>query len=214
MRFFKLLKILILRNIKEEKFLTLLSIIGIALGIGLFTGVKVASDRAIASFESDIRGINPYANYEILDTSGIDFDERVYKDVRILEEDILPVIKTFGYISSFKDMIDINGVYTVRAAEFLKEEKGEFLSEQVDLDRFFRTINGILITKKFADMHSLTKGDVLKAQVYDREYELKIVGVLNAVSLPTSAAIMDIGNFQEYFGKAGLLSRIDLASGG
>ncbi len=46
---------------------------------GLFTGVKVASDRAISSFESDIRGINPYANFEILDTSGIDFDEQIYR---------------------------------------------------------------------------------------------------------------------------------------
>lgn len=81
MKFPRLLKILILRNIKEEKFLTFLSILGIALGVGLFTGVKVASDRAISSFESDIKGINPYANFEILDTSGIDFDEQIYRDV-------------------------------------------------------------------------------------------------------------------------------------
>jgi hypothetical protein len=55
MKFLKLVKILILRNIKEEKFLTFLSIIGIALGVGLFTGVKVASDRAITAFEFEIR---------------------------------------------------------------------------------------------------------------------------------------------------------------
>ena len=101
MKFLKLVRILILRNIREEKFLTLLSVIGIALGIGLFVGVKVASDRAIASFESDIRGLNSYANYEVLDVSGIDFDEKVYRDVRALEENSLPVIKTFGYCPGF-----------------------------------------------------------------------------------------------------------------
>lgn len=212
MKFFKLVKILILRNIKEEKFLTFLSVIGIALGIGLFTGVKVASDRAIASFESDIRGINPYTNYEILDTSGIDFDEYVYRDIRGREENSLPVIKTFGYIPSLKDTIDINGVYTVKAAQFLKGEKGEILSEKLDLEKFLTTINGILITKKFADRHSLEEGAILKAEVYDRKRELKIVGVLDSASMLTGAALMDIGNFQEFFGKTGLLSRIDLAT--
>ena len=92
---------LVIRNIREEKFLTFLSILGIALGIGLFTGVKVASDRAISSFESEIKGINPYANYEILDRSGIDFDEQIYRDIRVLEENSLPVIKTFGYLPAF-----------------------------------------------------------------------------------------------------------------
>jgi len=76
MNFLKLVRILIVRNIRQEKFLTFLSVLGIALGIGLFTGVKVASDRAVASFESDIRGINPYANYEVLDTSGTDLDRK------------------------------------------------------------------------------------------------------------------------------------------
>jgi hypothetical protein len=35
MKFIRLVKILILRNIKQEKFLTFLSVLGIALGIGL-----------------------------------------------------------------------------------------------------------------------------------------------------------------------------------
>ena len=119
MNFFKLVRILILRNLKEEKFLTFLSILGIALGIGLFTGVKVASDRAITSFESDIKGTTPYANYEILDISGIDFNEQVYKDIRSLEENSLPVLKTFGYIPLFKDVVDIKGIYAIKAFRYL-----------------------------------------------------------------------------------------------
>ena len=62
---------------REEKFLTLLSILGVALGVGLFIGVKVASDRAITSFEADIRGLDRQANYEVLDVSGVDFDEAI-----------------------------------------------------------------------------------------------------------------------------------------
>jgi putative ABC transport system permease protein len=222
MRFLALLRILILRNIREEKFLTFLSIIGIALGIGLFTGVKVASDRAIASFAADISGITPSANYEILDISGIDFDEQIYRDVRTFETNTFPVLKTFGYLESFKDTVDINGIYTVKAAQFLKLsrhnppspslEKEKLLQQGIDLEHFYSTPNGILITKTFSDRYSVNKGDTLKTLVYDKEYLFKIIGIVESESLIPNMALMDIGNFQEYFGKTGYLSRIDLIS--
>lgn len=207
MNLLKLIKILVLRNIREEKFLTFLSIIGIALGIALFTGVKVASDRAISSFELDIKGINPYVNYEILDTSGIDFNEKIYKDVRSIEEESYPVIKTFGYVPALRETINIIGIYSVKALRFFKLSPDEF-----NIESFYREINGILVTKKFAHRYSLKKGDVLKLLVYDREYTLNIIDVLDSDSMLTNMVIMDIGNFQEYFKKEGYLSRIDLIS--
>ena len=102
MKFLKLVRLFVLRNLREEKFLTFLSITGIALGIGLFVGVKVASDRAIASFEADIRGVQPATNYEIFDRSGIEFDERVYRDVRSVADDCFPLIKTSRICSFFR----------------------------------------------------------------------------------------------------------------
>jgi putative ABC transport system permease protein len=207
MKFLKLFKILILRNIKEEKFLTFLSIIGIALGIGLFTGVKVASDRAIESFESDIRGINPQVNYEIFDTSGIDFNEEIYRDVRDIEEDSFPVLKTFGYVPRVNETIDIVGIYSVKALRFFDLSPDKF-----DIKNFYRELNGVIVTKKFADRHDLKKGDVVKPLVYDREYSLKIVDILDTDSLIANMVLMDIGNLQEYFQKAGILTRIDILS--
>jgi putative ABC transport system permease protein len=218
MIFLRLLRILVIRNIREEKFLTFLSIIGIALGIGLFTGVKVASDRAIASFESEIRGINPYATHEILDSSGTDFAEEIYRDVRLFEENSFPVIKTFGYLPGLNDTIDINGLYTLKVAQFLQllrvdQGAGQgFLQKGADWEAFYRTVNGILITRRFCEKHSLKKGDALQASVYDKKSVLRIVDVIDADALPANTVIMDIGNFQEYFHKAGYLSRIDLAT--
>ena len=209
MRFLKLIRILVIRNIGEEKFLTFLSVIGIALGIGLFTGVKVASDRAITSFEADIKGISPYANYEIINTSGVDFSEEVYGKVHALEENSFPFLKTFGYVPAFKEAIDINGIYTVKAIRFLRP----FRSQKIDIEHFYRDLNGILITKKFSDKYSFKKGDTFSALVYDRAYTLKVIDVLNSDSLLPNAVIMDIGNFQEIFGRTGYLSGIDLATG-
>ncbi|OGW40946.1 MAG: hypothetical protein A2Y97_03145 [Nitrospirae bacterium RBG_13_39_12] len=202
----KLIKILVLRNIKEEKFLTFLSIIGIALGVGLFTGVKVASDRAISSFESNIKGTSSYANYEVLDISGIDFNEHVYRNVREIEENSFPLLKVFGYIPEIKEAININGIYTVKTIRFLNIST----LADIDFENYYRQINGILITKKFSDKHSLKRGDLLKPLVYDKEFNLKIVDILDTDSLLSNTVVMDIGNFQEYFKKTGYLSGIDL----
>lgn len=218
MTFLKLLRILVMRNIRQEKFLASLSVIGVALGIGLFVGVKVASDRAVDSFESEIRGINPYATHEIYDTAGTDFDEEIYRNVRFIEEESLPVLQTSGYLPTVNDTIQLTGLYTLRAWKFLiashrdsKFGKG-FSRRGIDWEMFYRTVNGILVTKKFAAKYSLKKGDSLHVSVYDKDAVLKIVDVLDAAALPANTFVMDIGNFQEYFGKAGHLSRIDLAT--
>jgi putative ABC transport system permease protein len=208
MKALKLLRILVLRNIREEKFLTFLSILGIALGIGLFTGVKVASDRAISSFDADIKGVNPYANYEILDISGVDFREQVYAEVHKIEDDCLPFLKTYGYIPSLKDAVDIKGIYTVKAARFLHSTS----SKDMDLANFYRETDSVLVTRHFADRYSLKKGSSVKAIVYDREYSLNVAGVLDDKALMSNTLVMDLGNFQEYFGKTGYLSGIDLMS--
>jgi putative ABC transport system permease protein len=219
--FFKLLRILIFRNIQENKFLTFLSIFGIALGIALFTGVKVASDKAIASFESNIQGIISYSNYEIVDISGIDFNENIYVKIRKIEDNCFPLLQTFAYVPELKDSVEINGIFTVKATQFLKlipseahfsnpESHSRGFFEKYNFDDFYRQTNAVFITKNFAARHAIKKGDIFKAIVYDREYPLKVVDIMDSDILITNTIIMDIGNFQEYFGKTGALSKIDI----
>lgn len=212
----KLLTLLILRNIRGEKFMTVLAITGIALGIGLFTGVKVASDRAVSAFEGDIRGLTPYATHEIFDISGTDFREEIFREVRMREENSFPVLKTFGYLPDLKETIDINGIYTPKAPTFMRvlSKNGQRLAGHWDIDweAFYRTPNGVLATRKFCERYSLKDGDLLRALVYDREATLTIVGQLDTDILPANTVIMDLGNFQEYFHKTGYLTRIDIAT--
>jgi putative ABC transport system permease protein len=209
MTFLKLVGLFVLRNIREEKFLTFLSVIGVALGIGLFVGVKVASDRAIASFEAEIRGATLHANYEILDTAGIDFNEEIYPRIRRIEENSFPVLKVNGYLPSMKESVGIEGIYTAKAAGLLMSSGKMTL----DIRDFYRTMNGVVITQRFAHTRGIGKGSVLDTLVYDGKFPLKVVGVVESKYLPANIVIMDIGNFQEYFHKVGLLSAIDLKTG-
>lgn len=204
--FCSLVRLFVLRNLRTEKFLSCLSILGIALGIGLFVGIKVSSDRAIASFEADIRGVNPEVNHEILSASGTDFDERVYPSIRRLAGKSYPVLKASAYLPEKKEVLELSGVYTLKAAGHLKFSGGGGF----DFEEYFRTLNGVLVTSRFAQALGLKKGDTLTASVYDRTCELRIVGFLDTDSLPRNTAVMDLGNFQEYFGKTGSLTRIEL----
>lgn len=207
MKFLKLLKLLTIRNIKNEKFMTFLSVLGVALGIGLFIGVKVASDRAIASFESEIKGVNPKVNYEIFDISGLDFDEKIYGDVLRIEERSFPITKVKGSLKGGKEAVDINGIDIVKSLQFLNID----IKKSYDLERLYRDFNGVIVTKKFFNKHALHKNDIVTVSVYDREYPLKIVDVVDTELLTPNTVIMDIGNFQEYFKKSGYMTRIDLA---
>lgn len=204
---FELVRLFVIRNMGKEKFLTLLSVIGVALGIGLFIGVRVASDRAIASFEADINGLNTGADYEISDTAGIDFDELAYPAVAAIEWNSYPVLKTAGYLPELKETLDISGI----SVKSMGLAAGP-VSASVNIEDFLRTPNGITVTNSFASRHSAGKGRTLMAYVYDRAFPLKIVGVVEAPYLPSNAALMDLGNFQEYFGKWGRLSMIDLVT--
>jgi putative ABC transport system permease protein len=204
-RTLKLIRFFVWRNMREEKFLTLLSILGVALGVGLFIGVKVASDRAITSFEADVRGLDRQANYEVLDVSGVDFDETIYRNVRLLNDKSMPALRVDGFIPSWNREVVIEGIYTVRAMENAGPAREEY-----HLEDFFREPNGVIVTKKFAEANSLKRGSAFTAQVYDRQYTLKVVDIADFDYLPPNTILMDLGNFQEYFGKTGFLSRIDL----
>ncbi len=209
MMFRELAKLLVLRNLLAERFLTVLSIVGVALGIGLFTGVKVASDRAVASFESDIRGTIPFANYEIVDTAGVDFPEEIYRKVRTIDGNSFPVMTVNGYLPALHETVMINGTDIVRTAGFpdIGPSGGNGYAD------YFTVTNGVIITTRFAASHSIGKGKILKALVYDRDYQLKVVDIIDRPALPSDTFIMDLGNFQEFFGKEGYLSGIDLKAG-
>jgi putative ABC transport system permease protein len=206
MRFWKLLQRIVLRRVREERFLTALSVVGVALGIGLFMGVNVATEKAAGSFETNIRGINPTFNYEVVSSSGIDFPEAVYQPVRAINRSSLPILSVNAVVPTWDETINIQGIYTPGALALT----GLWGEQKIDLEGFFKNPNGLFITKKFGQVHNLKKGDVFSAFVYNKEYRLLVVDVIDNPPVPENRALMDLGNFQDYFHKTGFLSRIDV----
>ncbi len=200
----KLIKLLLVRNLKEEKFLTFLSIFGISLGIALFIAVNVASNRAVESLKADVTAVNPYAKHQIVSKYGIDFDENVYGKVLKLEENSFPALKTVVYFPEFKELTQIYGVDTVKTLKYMdiKIKTDEFLN-------FYENLNAIFVPQEFLEEKHLKIGDQIFAIVYDKQYRLKIVGSYKS-DISSNKIFMDIGNFQELFDKAGYLSFVDI----
>ena len=209
MTFIKLFKRIVLRTIREDRFLTVLSVLGVALGIGLFMGVNTATNRALSSFESTISSLDQPFNYEVVSVSGIDFPDLLYKQVRSIADKSLPVLSTNVFLPEWKETAAIHGIYTVRSLGFLNSA-----SNNPDIEDFFKRRNGVLVTKALSERLGLKRGDSVAALVYNRKYVLFIVGALDMPSVPAGTIIMDLGNYQEFFGKAGLLSRIDIIADG
>lgn len=210
MKFLKFFTRVILKSVREDWFLTVLSILGIGLGIGLFMGVNLATNRAIASFEANISGIDPAFNYEVVDRSGIDFPAGVYKPVRQAASRSLPVLTANVYFPVQETAAEITGIYSVKAfAAF-----DALPDAALDVDAFFRRLNSVIVTRRFSEQHAFRQGDTIPALVYNREYRLTVAGILDLPSVPANTLLMDLGNFQEYFNKVGFLSRIDVMAGG
>ena len=208
MRFATLVKRIVLKNMKAEWFLTILSVVGVALGIGLFMGISVATQRAIGYFETNIVGINTTFNYEIADFSGTDFSEEVYKSVKSIDNSIMPVLSANALIPDWNGAIDIEGIYTVKALAV----PGISFKKKNVTEVFFKNLNGLLITKQLSEAHNLKKGNIFSAFVYDKKYRFLVVDIIDNSLIPQNRVYMDLGNFQEYFKKTGQLSRIDVSA--
>ena len=78
---FHLLKNITLRHLRLHKGRTLLSMIGIALGVGVFVSVQMAIHTAIESFNASVDHVSGKANLQIT-SFGRGFSEEVYLKVK------------------------------------------------------------------------------------------------------------------------------------
>ncbi|UOD33742.1 ABC transporter permease [Deferribacteraceae bacterium V6Fe1] len=202
---FRLIFIFALRNLKEEKLFSLISIFGVALGVGLFLSILNSTQSAIKSMSNDIEKLSPIANYEINDKFGKPFDERIIKILNDRQIRNYPVIKVNGQSEKDKLVIPIFGIDSLKV---IKNIDVDLANSNLDLQNFFQNQDAVFITDDIAKR--------LKAKIGDGLYltaggikKFYVAGILNSDQVP-SGLYQDIGNFQEKFNFLGKVSRIDV----
>ena len=213
----------IVRQLNGEKLRALASVLGIALGIAVVLGVRIANESSVQGFEKALELVAGKTSLEIVG-AGPDLSEE-----RLLQ---LGWLETFGQISPIIDgearasfpagpseSLRILGVDILRDESFREYHLVRLAGQSRDPNtrEFLDLLNNprsIVLTQKFARRHGLDLGSNLSLIIGDRLETLEVRGLLldrgPAQALDGTFALMDIAAAQWVFRRLGRIDRIDL----
>jgi putative ABC transport system permease protein len=208
-----LLKNITLRHLRHHKGRTILSMIGIALGVAVFISVQTAIHTAIESFNASVDHVSGKANLQIT-SFGRGFSEEVYLKVKKVPgvKAATPVIQ---YVTKMDEPIG-EPLYLLGIDVFSDRPFREYqFYETGDEDLLFlKNPHSIALTEKLANRHGLKKGGEVTLIVGSKKVTLTITNLLKmegpAKSLEGNFGLIDIASAQEALEKVGLIDRIDL----
>jgi putative ABC transport system permease protein len=210
---FHLLKNITFRHLRHHKGRTILSMIGIALGVAVFISVQTAIHTAIESFNASVDHVSGKANLQVT-SFGRGFSEEVYLKVKKVPgvKAATPVIQ---YVSKMDEPIG-EPLYLLGIDVFSDRPFREYqFYETGDEDLLFlKNPHSIALTEKLANRHGLKKGGKITLVVGSKKVALTITNLLKmegpAKSLEGNFGLIDIASAQEALEKVGLIDRIDL----
>jgi putative ABC transport system permease protein len=210
---FHLLKNITFRHLRHHKGRTILSMIGIALGVAVFISVQTAIHTAIESFNASVDHVSGKANLQVT-SFGRGFSEEVYLKVKKVPgvKAATPVIQ---YVSKMDEPIG-EPLYLLGIDVFSDRPFREYqFYETGDEDLLFlKNPHSIALTEKLANRHGLKKGGKITLVVGSKKVALTITDLLKmegpAKSLEGNFGLIDIASAQEALEKVGLIDRIDL----
>jgi putative ABC transport system permease protein len=208
-----LLKNITLRHLRYHKGRTVLSIIGIALGVGVFVSIQIAIHTAIESFNATVDYVSGKANLQVT-SFGRGFSEDVYLKVKKVPgvKAATPVIQ---YVSKIDEPIG-EPLYLLGIDVFSDQPFREYQFYEPNDEGllFLKEPHSISITEKLANRHGLKKGDKIPLIVGSKKVTLTITNLLKmegpAKSLEGNFGLIDIASAQEVLERVGLIDRIDL----
>ncbi|MBT3509138.1 MAG: FtsX-like permease family protein [Nitrospina sp.] len=206
---------LILRPLLRDPFRTLITILGVAVGVAVFLSIRLANQQTMMSFTESVDLVLGRAN-AVIRVEGLDFDESVFEKLHTLRHEIkaYPVIEGYGVESTSGEVIEIIGTdllqdsgirdFSIKTVE--KDLKGLL---PLLLDPY-----GVILPEKFIPGTQFAPGDTIQLLIKGKEKSLNVNAVLEnkgiAKALNGNFALMDIAAAQIVFEKLGRLDRIDI----
>ncbi len=211
----------IVRRLVQEPLRTILTVVGIALGIGVVLAVRMANQSAIDGFRSALDTVSGRTSLEIAG-SGRGIDERLLLDLGwlgawgnvspIIEGDAAALVGT-----DRQEEVHVLGVDILQDQPFRQYTLRTNSGRQPAADEFLRLLTDPLsavVPQAFADRHGLAIGSRLDVVFGDTVRPLIIRGVLAndgpARMLDGNFVLMDIAAAQWAFDRLGRVDRIDV----
>jgi len=197
MRRLQLFRTLILRPLRRDLLRTTLTILAVALGVGVVIAIDLAGDAATGSFRSSLETLVGKTDLEIVANGGV--DERWMATLASLPANARfePVIETRGMIAGV-------GAVTVYGVDFVARtagrEAGKPLPQNADA--------GAVISSGLARRAGLREGGAITVTLNDAARTFHVAGIAEAKD--AEFVLLDIATAQQALNEYGKLERIDV----
>ena len=208
-----------LAHMVERPVRTVLTIVGVALGVAAFVSVRTANMEVLRSFENTVATVAGSASLEVV-SGELGFDETLIRSVRSVPgvTSATPILESAARLTAgphVNESLQILGIDLLdtasRQAFRIRDEE----SPVGDLEQLVAA-DGLFLGQDLAAEWALTVGSRLHVVAGSREATLQVRGVIEAGETARSVwgrmAVMDIAAAQHTFGFVGRLDRIELVT--
>ncbi len=217
MRF--LLQWISLRHFCEKR--SLLTIVGIALGISIFISIRAANTSILNTYRDTVHAVAGNTTLEIVGPLGT-FDEETITKIRNTPgvSHLSPIVQSSFLMTSPPsakgEVLLVIGVDLLTEGPF-REYELRGISDEAAFEALMDP-SALLLTEPFAKRHQMHIGDAFETRYGGKVLTLRVIGFLAGSGLASAhdgnIAIMDIASAQWLMGKVGLLDRVDLITEG
>jgi putative ABC transport system permease protein len=204
---FRVWRVLLLAQVREQPARLLVTIVAIALGVALGTSVYLVNATALNEFGLATKRLVGEADL-IVRGPREGFTEALYtqfaRDPAVAAAS--PVLEIEAALPGRRDTLKVLGLDPFRAAALQPALFGDIAGSVVDLFQ----ANGIFLSSSAARQLNLRRGDALPVIIGSSAKPLHVLGILSDTTYPQALGIMDIASAQWTFDRIGRLNRIDL----
>jgi len=221
-----------LRHLLGEWPRTLLTVLGVALGVGVFVSVRLAQHSALASFSDSVDAVAGRANLEVTG-SGEGFDERAFPALRavpgvraaapVVQVDALaaaggpggPAAFAAGESGRWREALLVLGLDPLLEGPFTRWSPDPAdTAARAEALGFLLDPRAVAVPRALATRLGLARGDTLTLLAGGAPVPLVVRAVLDSPDLQHAwggnVALVDLATAQELFHRAGRLDRVDL----
>lgn len=211
------------RTISRRFLQSLLSIVGVALGVAMVIAIDLANSSASRAFSLSTESITGKATHQITGgPGGIPTEVYTHLRVKLGLHNAAPIVTAYVRGAEFGDQplrllgVDVFAEPPFRSYLQSVAVAGEDTQNTFEaLNAFIAEPNTVLISQTLADRFSIRPGDTIVLRPGDGRVTVRVVGLLQTDDRASTQAIddlvlTDIATAQEIVGQPGMLTHIDL----
>ncbi|MFP3870417.1 MAG: FtsX-like permease family protein [Syntrophobacteria bacterium] len=205
-----------LRHLQSYKGRAFLCLLGVALGVGVFVGIKTAASTAMASFQDTVRSLTGSTQLQVVG-QGNGFAEELFVQVASAKgvQAATPLLEfNVRAASPVAEPLLLLGVDVFTDQQFREYQFVESARNRRGIFAFLTEPDTVALSEKFARRHGLKKGDRVEILSGSQRLSFTLGALLRlkgpARALEGNIALVDVATAQEAFQRLGRLDRIDL----